>query len=122
MTIVGLHDFVKGIHFSFTQVLFAGHVHWRSGVDNKFSFYSLRVDAGKHLFSESEKNVALTCSFNFNTLFASFHDASHLALATLYPLKTDPQILERWGYADEVHLGKFFQSKDFGLEFWYDVQ
>ena len=31
----------------------------------------------------------------------------HLALATLSPLETDPQILERSGYADEVHLGKY---------------
>ena len=30
----------------------------------------------------------------------------HLALATLSPPETDPQILERWGCADEVHLGK----------------
>ena len=36
----------------------------------------LRVDAGRHLFSEGEKNVALSCSFNFNTFLASFHAAS----------------------------------------------
>ena len=30
--------FRQGIHFSIIQVLFADHVHWRSGVDNKFSF------------------------------------------------------------------------------------
>ena len=36
----------------------------------------------------------------------------HLALATLSPLETDPQILERWGYADEVHLGKYIRAKD----------
>ena len=46
----------------------------------------------------------------------------HLALATLSPPETDPQILERWGCADEVHLGKDIRAKDFGLEFWYDVQ
>ena len=46
----------------------------------------------------------------------------HLALAILSLLVKDPQILERWGCADEVHLGKFFRAKDFGLEFWYDVQ
>ena len=40
-----------------------------------------------------------------------------LALATLSPPETGPQILERWGYADEVHLGKSFRAKDFGLEF-----
>ena len=46
----------------------------------------------------------------------------HLALATLSPPETDPQILERWGCAHEVHLGKKIRAKDFGLEFWYDVQ
>ena len=45
-----------------------------------------------------------------------------LALATLSPPETDPRILERWGCADEVHLGKFIRAKDFRLEFWYDVQ
>ena len=30
----------------------------------------------------------------------------HLALAILSPPETDPQILERWGYADEVHPGQ----------------
>ena len=46
----------------------------------------------------------------------------YLALATLSPPETDPQILERWGCADEVHLGKCIRAKDFGLEFLYDVQ
>ena len=46
----------------------------------------------------------------------------HFALATLSPPETDPQILERWGYADEVHLGKSFRAKDFGLDFLRDVQ
>ena len=46
----------------------------------------------------------------------------YLALATLSPLETDPQILERWGYAHEVHLDKCNRARDFGLEFWYDVQ
>ena len=41
----------------------------------------------------------------------------HLALATLFPPDTDPQILERWGYAHKVHLGKCIRAKDFGLEF-----
>ena len=38
-------------------------------------------------------------------------------VATLSPPETDPQILERWGCADEVHLGKYIRAKDFGLEF-----
>ena len=41
----------------------------------------------------------------------------HLTLATLSLRVNDPQILERWGYADEVHLGKYIRAKDFGLEF-----
>ena len=46
----------------------------------------------------------------------------HLALATLSPPETDPQILERWGYAHEDHLGKSIRAKDSGLEFKCDVQ
>ena len=46
----------------------------------------------------------------------------HIALATLPLPETDPQILERWGYADEVHLGKSFRAKDFGLECMRDMQ
>ena len=38
-----------------------------------------------------------------------------LALATQSPPETDPQILERWDYADEVHLGKSVRAKDFGF-------
>ena len=41
----------------------------------------------------------------------------HLALATLSSPGTDPQILERFGCADEVHLGKCIRAKDFCLEF-----
>ena len=39
----------------------------------------------------------------------------HLALATLSLLVNDPQILEHWGYANEVH--KCNRARDFGLEF-----
>ena len=35
-----------------------------------------RFDAGRHLFSEGVKNVALSCSSNLNTFLASFHAAS----------------------------------------------
>ena len=43
----------------------------------------------------------------------------HLALATLSPPETDPQILERWGHAHDMrfHLNKNIRAKDFGLEF-----
>ena len=46
----------------------------------------------------------------------------HLALATLSPPETDPQILERRGCADEVHQGKSIRAKDLGLECLRDVQ
>ena len=46
----------------------------------------------------------------------------HLDLTTLFPLEIDPQILESWGFADEVHLGKYIRTKDFGLDFLCDVQ
>ena len=46
----------------------------------------------------------------------------HLALAILSLPETDPQILERWGCADEDHLGMSFQAMDFGLECLRDVQ
>ena len=55
-------------------------------------------------------------------IFTHFWPAStllrgHLALATLSLPETDFQILERWGYADEVHLGKHIRATDFGIEF-----
>ena len=46
----------------------------------------------------------------------------HIALAFLSLLETDPQNLEHWGYADEDHLGKSFQARDFGLECQHDVR
>ena len=54
--------------------------------------------------------------------FVHFRPAStllrgHLALATLSLLVNDPQILERWGYAHEVHLDKCNRTKDFWSRF-----
>ena len=40
----------------------------------------------------------------------------HLILS-LSLLVNDPQILERWSYAHEVHLDKCNRVRDFGLEF-----
>ena len=68
-------------------------------------------------FPKGEKNVALSCSFQLIHFWpASTLLRGHLALATLSPPETDPQILEHWGYADEDHLGKYIRAKDFGLE------
>ena len=123
MTIVGLHDFVKvSTSASLKSFLLIMCIDAPESTTNSRSS-SLRVDAGKHLFSEGEKNVALSCSFSLIRFWpASTLLRGHLALATLSLLVTDPQILGRWGYADEVHLGKSFRAKDFGLEFWCDVQ
>ena len=45
----------------------------------------------------------------------------HIALAIPSLLETDPQILERWSYADEDHLNKCNRAMDFGLECQHDV-
>ena len=69
--------FRQNIHFSITQVLFLliMCIDTPESTTNSRSS-GLRVDAGKHLFSEGEKNVAPSCSLNFNTLLASIHAAS----------------------------------------------
>ena len=64
-------------------------------------------------------------AFDFRILLASLHAASRAprschSLSLSLP-DTDPQILEHWGYVDEVHLGKSFRAKDFGLECQRDV-
>ena len=122
MTIVGLHDFVKvSISALLKSFLLIICIDAPESTTNSRSS-GLRLDAGRHLFSEGEKNVALSCSFNFIHFWpASTLLRGHLALATLSPPETDPQILERWG-ADEVHLGKYIRAKDFGPECMRDVQ
>ena len=61
---IGCYDYRRttrlrqSIHFSRIQVLFADHVHRRSGVDNNSRSSGLRFDgAGRHQFSEGEKNA-----------------------------------------------------------------
>ena len=56
--------------------------------------------------------LALTHFWQASTLLRR-----HLALVILSLPETDPQILERWGCAEEVHLGKYIRLKDFGHEF-----
>ena len=84
MTIVGLHDFVKvSISASLKSFLLIMCIDALESTTNSRSS-GFRVDAGRRLFSEGEKNVALQCSFNFNTFLASFHAASRGTL--LLPL------------------------------------
>ena len=75
-TIVGLHDFVKvSISALLKSFLLIICIDAPESTTNSLSS-GLRVDAGRHLFSVSDKNVALSCSFNFDTLLASIHAAS----------------------------------------------
>ena len=101
MTIVGQDDFVKvSISASLKSFLLIMCIDVLESTTISRSS-GLRVDAGWYLFSGGEKNVALWCSFNLNTP-ASTLLRGHLALATMFLLETDPQILERWSYAGEV--------------------
>ena len=70
MTVVGLHDFVKvSISASLKSFLLIMCIDAPESTTNSRSS-GLIVDAGRHLISEGEKSVALSCSFNFNTLLA----------------------------------------------------
>ena len=67
---IGAYDYRRtarfrlSIHFSITQVLFLLIICIDAPESTTNSRSSgLRVDAGKHLLSEGEKNVALSCSF-----------------------------------------------------------
>ena len=87
MTIVGLHDFVKvSISASLKSFLLIVCIDAPESTTNSRSS-GFNVDAGRHLFSEGEKNVALSCSFHFNTLLASFHAASR-ALFTCHSVSS----------------------------------
>ena len=69
MTIVGLHDFVKvSISASLKSFLLIMCIDAPESTTNSRSS-GLRVDAGRHLFSEGAKNAALFFSFNFGILF-----------------------------------------------------
>ena len=95
MTIVGLHDFVKvSISASLRSFLLIMCSDAPESTTNSRP-PGLRLDAGRHLFSEGEKNVAFSCSFNFNTLLTSFHAASRATLILPLCLLLRP-ILKFW--------------------------
>ena len=77
MTIVGLHDFVKvSISASLKSFLLVMCIDAPESTTNSRSS-GLRFDgAGRHQFSEGDKNAALFFSFNFRLLVASLEDAS----------------------------------------------
>ena len=69
----------QGIHFSITQVLFADHMHRRSGVDNKFSFLwfkGLMAQADTNFPKVGKKSAVLSFSVNLKMLLAGLHAAS----------------------------------------------
>ena len=106
MTIVGLHKFVKvSISASLKSLLLI------ICIDAPESS-GLRVDVGKHHFSEGEKNVAPSCSFKFNTLLASFHAASR-APCSCHSVSS----WDRPSNFGALGLRKYIRAKDFGLEF-----
>ena len=78
MTIVGLHDFVKvsTISAEFKSFLLIMCIDAPESTTHSLSS-SLRFDgAGRHQFSEGEKNAASCFSFNFCIFLASLHAAS----------------------------------------------
>ena len=115
--------FRQSIHFSITQVLLLIMCIDAPESTTNSRSSGLRVDAGRHLFPKVRRMLL----FHAPLIFTHFWPASTLlhepiALAIPSLPETDPQILEHWGHADEVHLGKYIRAKDFGLEFWCDVQ
>ena len=103
--------------FPLNQVLFDDHMHRRSRVHHKFSFLRLRFDAGRHLFSDGEKNVALWCSFTSNTFLASFHAASR-ALCSCHSVSSCERSskfgglgLRSWGSPGEIYPSEGFWSR-----------
>ena len=107
----------QSLHFSIIQILLADHVHRRTGVHNKFSFlFSLlmaRVDTN---FPKVRRMLFYVPLVSRYILPASTLLHGHITLAIASLPETDPQILGRWGCADEDHLGKLPQAMDFGLE------
>ena len=123
MTIAGLLDVVKVSNSSeFKSFLMIMCIDAPESTTNSLSS-SPRVDgAGKHLFSEGEKNAVLSFSLNFKDFFGQ--PPRCFTGPSLLPFRlflTDPQILEHWGFADEDHPGKSCQAMDFGLECQHDV-
>ena len=123
MTIVGLHDFVKvSISAEFKTFLLIMCIDAPESTTISRSS-GLRFDASRHLFPKVRRMLLCFAPLILEQFWpASTPLHGHLALATLSLPETDPQISERWGNADEVHLGKSFRAKDFGLECLRDVQ
>ena len=84
---------------------------------------STLMQAGTYFFGD-EKNVAFGCPLIFtHFLPASTLFRGHLALATsVSSCERSSNFGALGATAHEVHLDKCNRARDFGLEFWYDVQ
>ena len=112
VTIVGLHDFVKvsisALLMSFVLIIC---------IDAPESTTILvpqvqELMQASTYFPETRRMLLFLAPL----ILSHFGPAStllrrQLALATLSPPETDPQILERWGYAHEVHVGNISERR-----------
>ena len=116
MTIVGLHDFVKvSISASLRSFLLIMCIDAPESTTNSRSS-GLRFDASP-FFPKVRRMLLFHAPLVLTHFWSAFTLLrGHLALATLSLLVNDPQISESWGYAHEVHLGRYIRAKDFGLE------
>ena len=108
--------------FSGIQVVLSDHVHRRAGVHNKLSFLRLHFGWWREtpLFrSREEISFSFWLWISGFSLPASTLLREHNALSIPSLPETDPQILERSGFADEVRLRKFHWARDFGLYCWH---
>ena len=108
----------QSIHFSRIQVLFADHVHRRSGVNNKFSLLRFKIWWRRQapIFRRWEE-CWFIFTFNFRMLLASLQAASR-APCSCHSVSS----WDRSSIYGALGLRKSFRTKDFGLECQRDVQ
>ena len=103
----GLYDFVKvSISALLKSFLLIMCIDAQESTKNSRSS-GFNVDAGRHLFSEGEKNLALSCSFNLNTFFGQLPRC--FAGTLLLPLCLLRPILKFWSVGATLmrfHLGQ----------------
>ena len=114
----------QSIHFNFTQVLFADHMHWRTGVHNKLSFLKFQrwCKVAPFLWRWEE-----CCSFMLLWLWYIFGQLPRcftgtlllplcLLLRPILKFRNVGATLMRFNWTKDN------RAKDFRLEFWCDAQ
>ena len=66
-----------------------------------------------HFYFPNVRRMLLCFSPKFLNTFGQLPRSFAGPSLTLSPPETGPQILERWSYADEVHLGQISPSEGF---------